>query len=100
MYLTVLTLTPYHLDPFTTSHFLCLSSRYVLTVSESLLTLNLDPASIQAVYRDLSILTAAYITEGRQKENHSRALVPAVLARPFYAAAKRVDQQLIMEYSS
>ncbi|GAQ82575.1 indoleamine 2,3-dioxygenase [Klebsormidium nitens] len=59
-----------------------------------------DTQLAQAVYRDLSILTAAYITEGRQKENHSRALVPAVLARPFYAAAKRVDQQLIMEYSS
>jgi hypothetical protein len=55
---------------------------------------------LQAVYRDLSILTAAYITEGFQKEKHSRDVVPAVLARPFYAAAKRVDQQLIMEYSS
>jgi len=57
----------------------------------------LDSELTQALFRDYSILTAAYILEGK---NIPRYLVPQQLSVPFYKLSQLIDEPLIMSYDS
>jgi hypothetical protein len=54
--------------------------------------LNAYPASLQSLYRDLAMLTAGYLIEGKQKTGKPRTSVPKQLAVPFETAAALVGK--------
>eukprot|EP01138_Halocafeteria_seosinensis_P015445 gb/GECG01015763.1/.p1 GENE.gb/GECG01015763.1/~~gb/GECG01015763.1/.p1 ORF type:complete len:529 (+),score=93.67 gb/GECG01015763.1/:1-1587(+) len=59
-----------------------------------------DARLIQSLYRDLSVLTAGYLIEGKQKTGKPRTTVPKQLSVPFETVAALLDEKQIMGYDS
>lgn len=51
-----------------------------------------DGPLVQSLYRDLAILTSAYLLEGKTKSGMPRSVVPACLALPLAKLARAVDE--------
>lgn len=59
-----------------------------------------DSSLFHALLRDYSILSSAFIIEGKIKQGKPRTLVPPQISEPLFELAKAADLPTIMEYSS
>lgn len=59
-----------------------------------------DSSLFHALLRDFSILSSAYIIEGKIKAGKPRTVVPPQISEPLFLLSKSADLPPIMEYSS